>query len=293
MDLAGKIAIVTGSSRGIGRAIALGLAREGVQVVVAAKSVRARERLPGTIHTVIAEIEAAGGTAHAVACDVRDREQVRALVASAVERFGRLDIVVSNAGALWWRPLLETPEKRYDLVMKVNLDATFFLCQAAIPYLRERGGHLITISPPLDLDLLPTRIAYLASKFGMTMIALGLARELREDGIAANALWPLTIIESQASVNWNLGDPSLWRKPEIMADAVVGMVRHDPAALTGQTLLDEPFLRSLGVTDFDRYSVVPGSRVPPLREVWDRLRADARSPEGASSSRTCESKDPG
>jgi citronellol/citronellal dehydrogenase len=273
VDLAGQVAIVTGSSRGIGRAIALGLARERVRVVIAAKSVRARERLPGTIHTVAAEIESAGGEAIPVPCDVRDREQVRALVAAAVERFGRLDIVVSNAGALWWRPLLETPEKRYDLVMQVNLDATFFLCQAAIPHLRGHGGHIITISPPLELDLLPTRIAYLTSKYGMTMIALGLAQELREDRIAVNALWPQTIIESQASVNWNLGDPSQWRKPEIMADAVIGIVRHDAAALTGQTLLDEPFLRSLGVTDFDRYSVVPGSRVPPLREAWDRLRA--------------------
>ena len=273
MDVSGQVAIVTGSSRGIGRAIALGLAREKVRVVVAAKSVRHRERLPGTIHSVAAEIEAAGGVALPVPCDVRDREQVRGLVALAVERFGRLDIVVSNAGALWWRPLVETPEKRYDLVMKVNLDATFFLCQAAIPHLQVRGGHIITISPPLETDLLPTRIAYLASKFGMTMIALGLAEELRKDGIAANALWPLTIIESQASLNWNLGDPAQWRKPEIMADAVVGIVQHEPAALTGQTLLDEPFLRSLGVTDFDRYSVVPGSRVPPLREQWDRFQA--------------------
>lgn len=272
MSLAGKVAIVTGSSRGIGRAIALGLAREGVKVVVAAKSVREREKLPGTVYTVAEEIAAAGGEALPLPCDVRDRSQARGMAERAVERFGRLDILVCNAGALWWQPLTETPEKRYDLVMQVNLDATFFACQAAIPHLkRQGGGHLLTISPPLDLDLLPGKIAYLVSKYGMTMIALGLARELRDDRIAANALWPLTIIESQASINWKMGDPSLWRKPEIVADAVVAVVRHDPATLTGQTLLDEPFLRSLGREDFDRYSVVPGAKVPPLSELWDRL----------------------
>jgi citronellol/citronellal dehydrogenase len=272
VSLRGRVAIVTGSSRGIGAAIARGLAREGARVVVAAKSVRDRDRLPGTIHSVAAEIAAAGGEAVAIPCDVRDRGQVRDLVGRTVERFGRLDILVCNAGALWWRPLLATPEKRYDLVMQVNLEGALFACQAAIPRMREqRWGHLVTISPPIDLDLLPGRIAYLISKYGMTMLALGLAGELREDHIAANALWPVTLIESQASIHWRMGDPSMWRKPEIVADAVTALVGHDPSEITGRALLDEPFLRSLGRTDFERYSVVPGSVVPPLAELWGRL----------------------
>ena len=270
MKLKGRVAVVTGSSRGVGRACALALAREGARVVVTAKSTRERERLPGTIHTVAREIEGAGGEAMPVVCDVRDREQIRAMVAQTVDRFGRLDILVANAGALWWQPLMETPPKRFDLVMKVNLEATFFACQEAIPHMRKnRWGHIITMSPPVDLARLPGHIAYFVSKFGMTMVALGLAAELRRDGIAANALWPVTLIDSQATRNWGLGEPSQWRKADILADAVVAVVRHDPSALTGQALLDEPFLRSQGITDFDRYNVVPGSSPRPLDDFWE------------------------
>jgi citronellol/citronellal dehydrogenase len=265
MPLSGRVAIVTGSSRGVGRACALALARQGVRVTIAAKSTEERPNLPGTIHSVAREVERAGSEALPVVCDVRDRAQIRSMVDRTVERFGRLDILVCNAGALWWEPLMQTPEKRYDLVMQVNVGHTFFACQAAIPHMRENGwGHIVVMSPPVDTGWLPGHIAYGISKIGMTMVALGLAEELRADHIAANALWPVTIIESQASKNWRLGDPGMWRKADILADCVVEIVKHDPAEITGQALLDEPFLRSLGVTDFDRYNVVPGSKPPAL-----------------------------
>ena len=277
MSLQERVAVVTGSSRGVGRACALALAREGVRIVVAAKSVRERERLPGTIHTVAREVEEAGSEALPVACDLRDREQIAALIEATMERFGRLDILVNNAGALWWEPVMQTPAKRFDLVMKINLEAAFFACQAAIPHMQANGwGHIINMSPPVDLAKLPGHVAYFVSKYGMTMLALGLAEELRDDGIAANALWPVTMIDSQATRNWGLGEPSQWRKADILADAVVQMVKQAPAELTGQALLDEPFLRSAGVTDFEKYSVVPGSEIPSLEEIW-RARLGDRS----------------
>ncbi|MFN2431305.1 MAG: SDR family oxidoreductase [Gemmatimonadota bacterium] len=272
-DLRGRAAIVTGATRGIGRACALALAREGVDVAVAGKSTEERPNLPGTVFSVAREIESLGARALPVACDVRDREQVAALVAATVERFGRLDILVCNAGAMWWRPVLETPAKRFDLMMQVNVEHAFFASREAIPHMRRGGwGHIVTMSPPVDLRWLPGHVAYCISKLGMTMLALGLAEELRGEGVAVNALWPVTIIESQASINHALGEPSTWRTAEIVADALVAIVRHEPAELTGRALLDEPFLRSLGVSDFARYSVVPGSTPPPLEELWGRAR---------------------
>ena len=265
-----RVAIITGASRGIGRAVALGLARAGCAVVVAARSETSTEKLPGTIHEVALEIEAAGGRALAVPCDVRDEAQIEAVAARALERFGRIDILVNNAGALWWRPLADTPAKRFDLVMGVNARAAFLCCRAVIPSMRERRwGHIINMSPPMDLALVPGRIAYALSKLGMTMLSLGLAEELRGDNIAVNSLWPVTIIESQASINHQLGTPAMWRKPDILVDCVLRIVNKEPAKLTGQTLLDEDFLRSEGVTDFSKYACVPGTE--PGRIDWGKL----------------------
>ena len=183
-----KVAIVTGASRGIGRAVALGLAREGCAVVVAARSETSTEKLPGTIHEVVREIEAAGGRALAVPCDVRDEAQIEAVAARTLERFGHIDILVNNAGALWWRPLIETPAKRFDLVMGVNARAAFLCCRAVVPAMKaSRWGHIINMSPPMDLALVPGRIAYALGKLGMTMLSLGLAEELRGDNIAVNS----------------------------------------------------------------------------------------------------------
>lgn len=274
LSLAGRVAIVTGSSRGVGRACVLALAREGVKVVVAAKSTQDRPHLPGTIFSVAREVEEQGGEALAVECDVRDRSRIRAMVGQTLDRWGRIDILVCNAGALWWQPLMATPIARFDLLMQVNVAHAFYACQEAIPHMKKNDwGHIVTMSPPVDLRWLRGHIAYAISKFGMTMLALGLAEELRDDNIAVNALWPLTMIESQATRNWDLGDPSMWRKADILADCVVEIAKHNPRELTGQALLDEPFLRSLGVTDFERYNVVPGSRPPPLEDLWSGAAA--------------------
>lgn len=264
-ELHGRVAIVTGASRGIGRALALGLARAGCAVVIAAKSTESTEKLPGSIHTVAAEIEALGGQALAVQVDVRQEEQLEALTAQTRARFGRIDILVNNAGALWWQPLSETPAKRFDLVMSVNARAAFLCCRAVLPAMTERRwGHIINMSPPLDLAMVPGRIAYSISKLGMTLLTHGLAEEARPLNIAVNSLWPVTIVESQASRNWNLGTPALWRKPEILVECVLRLVRKEPQEVTGQALLDEDFLRGEGVTDFSDYACVPGTQPPRL-----------------------------
>jgi len=264
-DLQGRVAIVTGASRGIGRAIAQGLAKAGCSVVIAAKSTTESEKLPGSIHTVAAEVEALGGQALPVQVDVRDEEQIEAMAARARERFGRIDILVNNAGALWWRPLTETPAKRFDLVMGVNARAAFLCCRAVLPSMIERlWGHIINMSPPLDLTMVPGRIAYSISKLGMTLLTHGLAEEVRPHNVAVNSLWPVTIIESQASINHALGNPAMWRKPDILVDCVLRLVRKEPGALTGQALLDEDFLRAEGVTDFGGYACVPGTQPPRL-----------------------------
>jgi len=268
--LTGRVAIITGSSRGIGRAIALGLARQGCNIVVAAKSTESTERLPGSIHTVSKEVEALGAQALPVQVDVRDADQLDALAARTMERFGRIDILINNAGALWWRPLLDTPAKRFDLVMGVNARAAFLACRAVLPHMTAaRWGHIINMSPPIDLKAVPGKIAYFISKFGMTLVTHGLAEEVRAANIAVNSLWPVTIIESQASIAWGLGTPEMWRKPDILVDCVLRLVEKEPAALTGQALLDEEFLRSEGVTDFGPYACVPGTQPP--RMSWPRV----------------------
>jgi citronellol/citronellal dehydrogenase len=263
--LAGRVAIVTGSSRGIGRALALGLAREGCRVVVAAKSIETTDRLPGSIHTVAAEIQAGGGEALPIQVDVREELQVEGMVARSLDRFGRIDILVNNAGALWWKPVVETPAKRFDLVMGVNARAAFLCSRAVLPAMIAQGrGHVVNLSPPLDLAMVPGRVAYAISKLGMTLLTFGLAEEVRRQKVSVNSLWPVTIIESQASINHGLGAPVLWRKPDILRDALLRIVRKEPHELTGQALLDEDFLRSEGVTDFSGYACVPGANPPRL-----------------------------
>jgi citronellol/citronellal dehydrogenase len=264
-SLKGKVGIITGASRGIGRALALGLAREGCAVAIAAKSTESTEKLPGSIFTVAQEVEALGGQALPLAVDVRDADAIEAMAARTLERFGRIDILVNNAGALWWKPILETPAKRFDLVLGVNARAAFLCSRAVLPSMISRGsGHIISMSPPLDQNIGPGRIAYAISKLGMTLLTHALAEEVRPHNIAVNSLWPVTIIESQASIGWGLGTPAIWRKPDIIVDCVLRLVRKDPAMLTGQALLDEDFLRSEGVTDFSGYACVPGTNPPRI-----------------------------
>lgn len=248
--LGGRVAIVTGSSRGIGRVFALSLAREGASVVVTGKSEHSTDRLPGSIHTVAEEIEAAGGTALALRVDVRKEDDVEAMVARTIERFGRLDILINNAGALWWKPVLETPPKRYDLMWEINVRAAYLCSYYALPHMVERHwGHIINCSPPIGTEPNPGYVCYMTTKMGMTRLAIGIAAEHEKDGIACNSLWPVTLIESLATINYNVFDRSMWRSPQILADAALEIVKTEPPSLTGQQILDEPFLRERGYTD--------------------------------------------
>ena len=270
-SLKGRVAVITGASRGIGRALALGLAHQGCNIVVAAKSVVSSERLPGSIYSVAAEVEALGAKALPVQADVRDAEQIEAMASQAKSHFGRIDILINNAGALWWRPLLETPVKRFDLVMGVNARAAFLAARAVLPAMLERRwGHIINMSPPIEPKFVPGKIAYCISKFGMTLLTFGLAEEMRPHNIAVNSLWPVTIIESQASINWGLGQPEQWRKPDILVDCVLRLVQKEPSEITGRAVLDEDFLHSEGVTNFSGYACVPGTE--PTRAPWASLK---------------------
>jgi citronellol/citronellal dehydrogenase len=214
---------------------------------------------------VAAEVEALGRRALALRVDVRDDAQVESMVARTLERFGRIDILVNNAGALWWQPVLETPMKRYDLINDVNSRGAFTCTRAVLPHmLAGDGGHVLVYSPPVDLSALPGKVAYLISKFGMTMLAHGLAEEMRGRRFSINALWPVTAVESQATINFQLGGPAMWRKADIIADASLAIVCKPPGQLTGQALLDEDFLRQEGVTDFVKYRCDPDSEPPRL-----------------------------
>ena len=260
-----RVGIITGASRGIGRALALGLAREGWSVVVAAKSTESTDQMPGSIYSVAQEVQALGAQALPVRVDVRDEGQIEGMVARTLGRFGRIDLLVNNAGALYWQGLLDTPAKKFDLVMAVNARAAFLCARAVLPpMIQQRCGHIINMSPPLDRDMVPGRIAYSISKLGMTLLTYGLAEEVRPQNIAVNSLWPVTIIESQASITWRGGSRAHWRKPDILVDCVLRLVRKQPGEVTGQALLDEDFLRAEGVTDFSGYACVPGSNPPRL-----------------------------
>jgi citronellol/citronellal dehydrogenase len=183
----------------------------------------------------------------------------------ALDRFGKVDFLVNNAGALFWRPLADTPLKRFDLVMGVNARAAFACTHHLLPAMRaQRFGHVLMLSPPVDARAAGGKIAYAISKFGMTLIAHGLADEVKDDNVAANALWPATMIESLATINWNLGDRTMWRTPEILADATLRIFAKEPRTFTGHALIDEDFLRAEGVTDFTRYRCDPAHEPPKV-----------------------------
>jgi citronellol/citronellal dehydrogenase len=264
MRLAHRVVFITGASRGIGRACALACAREGADVVIAAKTeVASDPRLPGTIHEVAREVEALGRRALALKLDVRDADACEAAVAQALERFGRVDALVNNAGALYWADVVETPVKRFDLVLGVNARAAFVLSRAVLPGMIERGfGHVIMMSPPVDPAAVAHHGVYAVSKFGMTLLALAIAEETRGKNVTAHALWPATAIESYATRNFGLGEPEAWRKADIVADALVALLARDPSVRTGQAWIDEEVLREEGVTDFAKYQCVPGVEPP-------------------------------
>lgn len=262
------VAVVTGASRGIGRALALGLAAEGAKVVIAAKSEAETERLPGSIYSVAEEIEQVGGEALPLRVDVRDDAQVKKMVERTVERFDRLDFLVNNAGALWWRPILETSPKRYDLLWQVNVRGAYLCTYYALPHMvAARFGHILFCSPPLSVDAHPGYACYMTTKMGMTRLALAVAAEHRADNIASNALWPATPIESQATINWEIGRRETWRSPAVLVDAALEVLRTPPAELTGRQLIDEEILRERGWSqaDLDAYWCGDG---PPEQPVF-------------------------
>lgn len=262
--LADRIVFVTGASRGIGKAVALACAREGAHVVVAAKTdVAENPRLPGTIHDVAREIEALGRKALPIKLDVRDADACAQAIAQTVEHFGRIDVLVNNAGALWWADVVDTPVKKFDLIMGINVRAAFVLSHAALPHMvKQRWGHIVMMSPPVDPSAVAHHGAYAVSKFGMTMIAQAIAEEHAGDNVTAHALWPATAIESYATINFGLGGPELWRKADILADATLALIGREPSARPGKAWIDETLLREEGVTDFSKYQCVPGVEPP-------------------------------
>ena len=259
---------VTGASRGIGREVALSLSRAGVRVAVVAKSEQGSAILPGSIHSVVKECLGAGAPdALAVKCDVRSVAEVEAAVAKVIARFGQIDILVNNASALWWRAIVDTPPKRYDLMQEVNARGTFMFTRACLPHMFDRYGHVITMSPPLSYcrALAETGVAgYATSKAGMTYTALGVANEGKGRGVAGTALWPATAIESYATKNYKLGDERSWRKASILADCVMAIVKKAPGDFTGGEWIDEDLLRQEGVTCFKKYRCDPNSEPPKI-----------------------------
>jgi citronellol/citronellal dehydrogenase len=274
-SLHGKTLFISGASRGIGLAIARRAARDGANVVIAAKSAVPNPKLPGTIHSAAAEVEAAGGKALAIACDIREEEQVRAAVAQAVERFGGIDILVNNASAIWLRGVLDTPMKRFDLMQQVNSRGSFVCAQACLPHLlKSSNPHIMTLAPPPNLDpkWWGPHVGYTMAKMGMSFLTLGLAAEFGPQGVAVNALWPRTVIATDA-INMIPGvQVDRCRTPEILADAAHVLLTASVAQFNGRFLIDEDLLRGVGVSDFSRYAVDP-SKEPLLDLFLDEVQA--------------------
>jgi citronellol/citronellal dehydrogenase len=264
--LKGKTLFITGASRGIGLAIGLRAARDGANVAIAAKTNEANAKLPGTIHTAAAEIEAAGGRALPLVVDVRDEAAVRGALEETAKRFGGVDIVVNNASAISLTNSQATEMKRFDLMHQINARGTFMVSKFAAPYLAKSANpHILMLSPPLDMKekWFAGHTAYTMAKFGMSLVVLGLAGEFRAQGIAVNALWPRTTIATAAVRNLLGGDALMRasRKPEILADAAHMIFCKDAKSFTGQFLIDDTFLSENGVTDFDAYRVDPTQKL--------------------------------
>ncbi len=270
-NLKGKTLFITGATRGIGLAIGLRAAKDGANVVIAAKTTEAHPKLPGTIYTAAKEIEAAGGQALPVVCDIRFEDQVHAAVEQAVKRFGGLDILVNNASAISLTGTLETPMKKYDLMNGVNARGTFLCSQACLPHLLKASNpHILNLSPPLSMkpQWFGGHVAYTMAKYGMSMCVLGMAEEFKDQGVAVNALWPKTVIATSAVMNLLGGAEAVAasRKPEILADAAHLILTQPSKSFTGHFVIDEVLLREHGVTDFSKYLVTPG--VEPLPDFF-------------------------
>jgi citronellol/citronellal dehydrogenase len=273
MSLKGKTMFISGASRGIGLEIAKRAAQDGANVALIAKTDQPNPKLPGTIHTAAAEIEAAGGKALPIAGDIRDEAQVQAAAKRAADHFGGIDILINNASAISLTGTLETPMKRFDLMFGVNVRGTYCCSQACLPYLKQsasagRNPHILTLSPPLNMNprWFKNHVAYTMAKYGMSMCVLGMAEEFRGDGIAVNALWPRTVINTAALAMIPGVDPKLCRTPAILADAAYAILNRDARKHTGNFYLDDEVLAAEGVKDLDQYAVVPGTKkfIPDL-----------------------------
>ena len=264
-SLANKTIFISGGSRGIGLAIALRAARDGANVTIAAKTAEPHPKLPGTIYTAAEEIEAAGGKALPVICDIREEEQVATAVDATVEKFGGIDICINNASAISLTPTAMTDMKRYDLMHQINTRGTFLVSKMCLPHLKESANaHILNLAPPLDMSpkWFGPHVAYTMAKYGMSMCTLGMAEEFRKQKIAVNSLWPLTAIDTAAVRNLLGGDTmaKMSRLPDIMADAAHAVLVRDAAECTGNFFIDELVLREEGVTDFAKYA--PGAEGP-------------------------------
>jgi citronellol/citronellal dehydrogenase len=267
-NLTGKTLFITGASRGIGKAIALRAARDGANVVIAAKTVAPHPKLQGTIHSAAEEIEAAGGKALACSVDIRFEDQIQKAAAQAAETFGGIDILVNNASAISLTGTLATRLNRYDLMHQVNVRGTFLCSQICIPYLLKSGNpHILNISPPLNIQAkwFAPHAAYTIAKYGMSLCVLGMAEEFREKGLAVNALWPQTIIATAAVMNLLGGEEvmKMSRRPEIMADAAHFILTRPSRGTTGNFFIDEAVLRNAGMKDFSNYAFEPGAKLMP------------------------------
>ena len=267
MALAGKRIFITGGSRGIGLAIALRAAQDGASIAIAAKTAEPNPKLPGTIYSAAKEIEAAGGKALPIQCDLRDEEQIAAAVAAAAAQFGGLDILINNASAINLTKTEVTPAKRFDLMFDVNVRGTFLTSQAVIPHLRKsasEGGnsHILNLSPPLSMRPIwfKNHVAYTMAKYGMSMCVLGMSEEFKRDKIAVNALWPRTAIDTAALQMIPGVDVNACRKPEILSDSAYIILNRPATDCTGNFFVDDELLASEGITDLDKYAVVPGTK---------------------------------
>jgi len=267
MNLKGKTIFISGASRGIGLAIARRCAADGANVAIAAKTAEPNAKLPGTIYSAAQEIEAAGGNALALQVDIREEQQVVDAARTAAAKFGGIDILINNASAISLTPTEATPMKRFDLMFGVNVRGTFLCTQACLPYLkqsgeRKRNPHVLTLSPPLAMDVrwFAPHVAYTMAKYGMSMCVLGHAEEFRPYGIAVNALWPRTVIATAALQMIPGVKPEHCRSVDIMADAAYAILTADAATTSGNFFIDDEVLKKAGVTDFEKYSVVPGSK---------------------------------
>ena len=269
-SLSGKTLLVTGASRGIGKAIALKAARDGANVAVAAKTHKKHPILPGTIYSAVEEINEAGGWGLAIRLDVRDQNSVEHAVEQTVNHFGGLDILVNNASAIMLKGTLDLPVRRYDLMFATNVRGTYLMSRACLPHLLEaENPHVLNLAPPLNMNpqWFRDHVAYTMAKYGMSMCVLGMAEEFRDDGIAFNALWPRTVIATAAlRALEDTVDPDNCRTEQIMADAAHAILCRDSKECTGNFFLDEDILRATGVQAFDGYAVKPGE--PLMKDLF-------------------------